>query len=216
MRRAFGSMLISAATLALAGCDKPAATQPPAPALVAVPDSVQAMMAERFPADGEIHAKSLGRITIKPDTPVCEIWLALPEERRANHFGVNSSDLFLPLGQSDNNDSGSDRQQGANIEQCPDPDSVIILGLKSASSIGQPYKLVLAVWQGDPAKGGAAWVSGVVRIPGNLHSAAAKIRSFEGERISVFEKLDRSVEGDVRDLSNALVAQLTEAESSGE
>jgi hypothetical protein len=207
------SILLAAAMLALSGCDGPAPYPPTTPALVTVPDTVQAMMAEDFPADGEIHTKSLGRITIEPDTPVCEIWKALPEDRRANHFGVNSSDLFPPLGQPTNRDGGSDRQVAANVVKCPASNSVVIHGLKLSNRNGKPYKLMLAVWQSDPAEGGAVWVGGVERIDG-IHPQIAAMPEPEYEPREALKR-GGSMILDSEALAQAFVTYLIGAESSG-
>ena len=58
-----------------------------------VPPQVQQMMDAQFPADGQIHIQSKGRIRIKPETSVCEIWPAVSESKRADYFGIKSDDL---------------------------------------------------------------------------------------------------------------------------
>ena len=40
---------------------------------------------------------------------------------------------------------------------------MLIRGAELANREGQPYKLVLAVWQDDPATGGAVWVGKIER-----------------------------------------------------
>ncbi len=146
-------MALVAAALALAGCGGGGA---PVSAGVEVPAAVQAMMAAEFPADGEIHVQSRGKIVIEPETPTCYF---------ENGFIVEPQSLFDALGQVKSLSTGASRLQPATRDsQCEfQADTVLIWGRESANRNGEPYKLVLAVWQGDPAKDGAVWVGGVER-----------------------------------------------------
>lgn len=122
---------------------------------LSVPLSVQKMMQGVIPADGRVHVRSYGRIAIEPATAVCYF---------PDGFTVNNDDLFRALGQSTIIPSGSGRLQPATPERCKlGRDTVFMNGIHVVNRMGRPYKLVLAVWQGDPTKGGAVWVGGVER-----------------------------------------------------
>jgi hypothetical protein len=129
------------------------------------PPSIPPLIARPFAADGQIHVQSTGKIVIRPDTVVCNAARGQGE----GHFGINSDELFAPLGQKKYGSKGSgrygaDRQYGLSDPECLTKGAVIINGVQSNNRDGAPYKLVLAVWQGDPAKGGAYWVGGVERL----------------------------------------------------
>ena len=194
--------------IALTGCS----TKP------AVPDTVQKMMDAEIPADGKIHVQRLRQIIIKPVTDVCDMWLAAPESARYRYFGINSDDLFRPLGQSSTGDGG-DRQISAKAKVCADPTSVVIYGLKTSNRDGAPYKLVLAVWQGDQERGGAAWVGGIERSDGVRPDSRELLPFRDGLPSPSWarEKEDReyrigvSVERDVHDLSEAFTHDVIKA-----
>jgi len=194
---------IVSCTLLLAACGEdnkePPELQEPQlpPEAVAVPALVQQMMDARFPADGEIHVQSKGKITITPDTPVCEMVLAVPPGDQAGYFGINSRPLFEPLGQSwGRRGGGGDRQISAAEPACHKPGSVIIYGRITDNRHGDPYKLVLAVWQDDPVKEGAVWVGGVERLKGEYPVTSLNV---DGELNLTIESV--SSDRDIQSLS---------------
>lgn len=147
MRLRIGSGLCTAlaAAMLVSGCGGGGAD---------VPEAVTALMAKEFAADGQVHVQSREKIVIKPETAVCYIGGYFP----------NSTELFKALGQSASTQSGS-RMRPAREERCKsERDAVLSYGTQTPNRSGKPYKLVLAVWQGDVAKGGAYWVGGVERL----------------------------------------------------
>lgn len=153
--------------LALAACGQQAPKQTeggdpnwkPPKAAVEVPDEIKKIAAMPFPADGTIHViASKGRIEIKPDTPVCYM---------PDGFFIESSKLFRALGQPFSTQEG-DRIQPAAKGQCRFTDNVVLFrGKYSENRNGAPYKLVLAVWQGNMSTDRSAyWIAGIERLNG--------------------------------------------------
>lgn len=137
-----------------------------------VPDVVRKIMATEFLGDGQIHVQSSGAFKVEPNTLFCEMEASLdPEIRKLGILGmgidgVKLSAVFKGLGQSDFL-HGSPRQRPIRSGECSnDGSNVIYQGYAKRNSAGTPYKLTLAVWQGDPTKGGAVWVGGVERLNG--------------------------------------------------
>jgi hypothetical protein len=123
----------------------------------AVPDEVRQMMNADFPADGQIHVQSRGKFDIKPDTLFCYY---------DSGPSISAGDVLRALKQSYYAGTVK-REMLANNPMCSPPkDSVFSAGEKTENHQGKPYKLMLAVWQGDPARGGAAWVGGIERTDG--------------------------------------------------
>lgn len=191
--RHIGVLIVALASLALSACDDGVSAL--------VPASIEQSMAWEFPADGKIHVHYKGVITIKPETEVCDIQSAVPESSRSKYFGINSDTLFEPLGQSSNSKGGGDRQVAANDSWCKKPGSVFIYGRKSDYSTGSPYKLVLAVWQGDPDHGGAYWIGGLERLDGHR----PEITDFPPYRVGPEALAKVSTIVDIRELSEAFV-----------
>ncbi len=129
----------------------------------AVPHAVQAAIDAPFPDDGQIHARSRGRFVVEPDTMFC---------RDPSKPGMDTSQLkqlFDKLAQPQNFRNGSYFRGNGKIgldEECASGEPVFHMSSQSPNRTGNPYKLVLAVWQGDPAKGGAYWVGGLERHDG--------------------------------------------------
>jgi hypothetical protein len=202
-RRIMGSGAVLLAVMALSGCGGVGAD---------VPDAVKTMMAAEFPADGQIHVQSRGKIVIKPETPVCRHW------KKDGDFGVGSAKLFLALRQADAGPDGSERQLDAAEAGCRQSKSVVTFGRRFNNRNGEPYKLVLAVWQGDPAKGGAVWVGRVERAVGIRPEQMRKqpfrdgipppswVRNSQDRRYQI----EKSQELDVKDLSLAFLQSLIE------
>ena len=167
-----------------------------------IPDVVETMMAAKFPADGQIHVQSQGKIAIKPETAFC----TFPDS-----FGIDSDamiKLFRMLKQPTTHPSGSGRW-GLPVDKysdCKLADAVLVAGSQLQNRQGKPYKLVLAVWQGDPGKGGAVWVGGVEREAGMLHPNPTVRVPIEPAEVplSPDNLLNGSVESDSRDLSSAV------------
>lgn len=152
----FGVALAGASVTGLVACgDEGVSDQAANEASVEVPAFVQELIDADFPADGEIHEQSVGEIMILPDTSVCY---------SPDGFAVDSSKLFGALGQKKNVLSGS-RLRPALDGQCSfGGDTVLMKGFRSDNREGTPYRLTLAVWQGN-----AAWIGSVERQVGKLH-----------------------------------------------
>lgn len=149
--------MAAAGALILMGC-KPSGDVPSV--TPTVPDIVQHMMAVEFPADGQVHVHSSGKFHVEAATAFCTF---------PGSFGISSdawNDLFVRLDQPTTAPEGHGRANGP-VEGCDGsmPKSTIKdMGVQLSNREGEPYKLALAVWQGDPAAGGAYWVGGVERL----------------------------------------------------
>lgn len=188
----FGAILI----LLLAGCESEADKQQSA-----VPEKVKTMIAADFPADGQIHIQRRGKIRISSDTTVCHL---------DRDFWIG---LYAPAGNSAATPDGRPQKSVAEPECKSDPKAVFIDGLKFKNRIGKPYKLVLAVWQGD-----AVWIGGVERIGGPrsdsyvgslpvndipIFHGPTRAQREEKSKAEVSEYLDR------KDLTAALVLHIS-------
>lgn len=156
--------LLAAGTLALSGCgddeppgwDRPVEQAAPVKPFV-VPAAIEQLMATEFPADGQIHViRAVGRFDIRPETVFCSGRDGFVLD------GSAVSELLRRLGQQDHL-NGSNRSSGITNETpfCRSGNPILVKGRQSNNRDGQPYKLVLAVWQGD-----TRWVAGVERVEG--------------------------------------------------
>jgi len=132
----------------LAGCSKKPT----------VPDVVQNMMDTEIPADRQIHIQNLGKVLIRQQTPTCYF---------SGGLLIDQVRFFIALGQGYSL-NGAARLQPYDIEgRCSvQSDTVFFQGVEFPNRQGVPYRLVLAVWQGDPAHGGGAWVGSIERADG--------------------------------------------------
>jgi hypothetical protein len=152
-----GGVRVMAAVLLVmvvsSGCSSEA-TKPKA----VVPDFVQKLINAPFAADGQVHVQSRGRLVMGDETAVCYF---------PDGFSINSGLFFPAFGQSPDAPWG-DRKQPAVQGRCDfTKDMVLIKGTQTLNRNGKPYKLALAVWQGDVDSGkGAYWVGGVERLEG--------------------------------------------------
>jgi hypothetical protein len=135
-----------------------------------VPAEVAQLITVDFPADGQVHVQSQGRFSIKPTTLFCEMDASVSPEIRSLGIsgvgidGVKLTEALSALGQDYYLD-GSPRQRTVQSGQCSGAgEAAFYRGYAQNNRTGQPYKLILAVWQGDPASGGAVWVGGVERL----------------------------------------------------
>ena len=167
-----------------------------------IPAEIEHMMATEFPADGQVHVQSKGRFVVKPDTPVCYF---------PDGFSFEGRTLFTALGQPSSNQRGSGRQQPATAERCEfNFTTLLSKGVNLPNRQGRPYKLVLAVWQGDVAEGkGAYWVGGVERIAGQWHPEPQIFHPIEppsNYRPDESKVISGSISSDISDLSNQFTA----------
>lgn len=171
----------------------------------AVPAAVEQMIAAAFPADGEIHVQKRGTFVIGKETVFC---------RHANGLMVDpeaANELFKRLGQPTTLGGGYPRVNGkiGADRECDLPNQVLVKGTQMPSRQNKPYKLVLAVWQGDVAQGhGAYWVGGVERLEGNY---PVEGRAFHpGDNLEAFgeDNIAKTKEFDVQQLSQKFVGDI--------
>lgn len=175
-----------------------------------VPGVVRQIMAAGFSEDGQIHAQSRGTFKIQPNTLFCEMDASLdPDIRKLGILGIGIDGDKLAaaikgLGYSYYLD-GSPRQRLIRSGQCPQNDSNIVYrGYAKLNRNNTPYKLVLAVWQGDPAEGGAYWLGVLERTDGkNLNAHALEKPPEIGDGECCDPKV--SIVFDSRILSNSFV-----------
>ena len=189
-------VIIMAAALGACGSGSGAGSGSAKPE-VAVPAFVQRMVDADFPADGQIHVQSRGKFVIDLKTGFCTF---------PNSFGVSTeawNEIFLALKIPSSTPEGVGRANGpvAGCNHTALPNTVKSRGLQLTNRNGQPYKLVLTVWQGDPAKGGAVWVGEVERTPQHLHRRGEGFVSIEGSPPTLRAKVAESMNGDLDDLS---------------
>lgn len=174
------------------------------------PDPISTLLETPFDADGKIHVlRATGKFVIRPNTSFCTY---VP--------GINIDDLRAALKEMGQSDyvGGAIRTNGQLGErtssECrrPKDDVVFIRGDWNFKRNGPRYKLMLAVWQGDPAKNGAIWIGGVERLSGHRPDANLD-RLPIGDDMSIFrpskeDRLQRaymesSIHLDWSDLSRA-------------
>ena len=197
---------VAASVLALAGCGTGNGFGETN--MADMPSVVRQFMATQFPGDGQIHVRSRGTFKIEPNTLFCEMNASIdPEVRKLGILGIGIDGNKLTaaikgLGQSDYL-NGSPRTQPLDGSYCSDNGSNIIYqGSAQLTGSKNAYKLILAVWQGDPTKGGAVWVGGVERMDGRRPDVSEDppyITGFKGVQ-SV------SIPLDGQDLSPKLIA----------
>ena len=131
-----------------------------------IPTQVSQAMATTFPDDGQVHVLvARGRFEIKQDTVFC----SFPKVGRLNNQALD--ELFLKLGQPREFESQkAGNQWRGNPEfwdghggwvECQTGKPIASYGQIYPNRSGKPYKLVLAVWQGDSNKDGAIWIAGI-------------------------------------------------------
>jgi hypothetical protein len=140
--------LLAAGALALAGCGLGGPS---------VPAEVERLVEARFPADGQVHVQARGKFVVTEQTVFC---------RAPRNIAVSLKDA-APTFYNPGIDDVENAELGEVVHGKPcanDGINLINHWALVPNRDGEPYKLVLAVWQGDPANGGALWVGGVERI----------------------------------------------------
>jgi hypothetical protein len=192
------------AMVLLAGCSNDA---PSASSVPAVPPLIETMMAKDFPADGQIYVESRGAFVVNNDTMFCRHLNGLMVQPEA------ANKLFKKLGQPATLKGGYPRVNGkVGVDrECDLPDQMFVKGEQTTNRQGKPYKLVLAVWQGDPSKGGAYWVGGVERLEGEhlpnpdiLHPIEPPANYKPDKR----QLISGSISADISDLSEKFVTDV--------
>jgi hypothetical protein len=159
--RALGAILMIG--FSLSGCGSGAedgSAQPP----VVIPSFVQKMVDADFAADGQIHVQSVGKFEIKPTSMQC---IADPEiadslvKLNVHFVRVRMDDIYKNLGQSNQLENFNARYGQLNVNCTDDGTNQVSRWILRNGHNDKPYKLILAVWQGD-----VAWVGGVERFDG--------------------------------------------------
>ena len=174
MGKAKFALLLLATGLAGCGGLGDAANKFPVPP---IPDAVKSAMAAPFPDDGRVHVTATkGKFVIKPETPFC----GFPTGGGLTNEALET--LFQRLGQPrEFNSQRAGKQWRGNPEfgdkyggwmECYTGNPIANYSETSPNRSGKPYRLMLAVWQGDVGRGGAMWVAGVERKDERWHSGA--------------------------------------------
>lgn len=132
-----------------------------------VPAFVQTMIDSDFPADGEVHVERRGKFAIRPSTLFCSYPSLVDgslREKRINGVGLVGLSQLLEAHGQDANYQGTRRQGRVDRRHCPaESGHVMEYGLARLNRHGEPYRVVLALWQGD-----SAWVGRVERVRGGV------------------------------------------------
>lgn len=187
-----------AACAALAGCDG-------APSQRFVPAAIETLMQAEFPADGAIHVRAKGQFLTRPGMAICTY---------QKNGGVYKMLLGEELLRISNGRDSANGKMLENAEECHKvPNPIFRISSQTANRNGEPYRLVLAVWQGDVAHGGAYWVGGVERL-GGVRAEMKGQRAFRdgipppasiGKAQDLKYQQDESVQLDMSDMSKAFV-----------
>lgn len=134
-----------------------------------LPAIAQDIIDADFPAGGRLHVRTKGTFQVAPEILLCEMDASVDPTLTELGItgvgidGVKLAEAIRSLGQSDYLD-GSSRQRIIRSGHCSDDGkNIIYRGYALLNRTGAPYKLVLAVWQGDPSRDGAVWVGSVER-----------------------------------------------------
>jgi hypothetical protein len=132
-----------------------------------IPVIVRDMIAADFPADGQMHVQKKGNFRISGETMVCraprEIDLTL-EVAAPRLLGPGLSKAGAAVSSGLGGELGEDMGDGIVCDQRET--NVITTWVLSTNSDGTPYRIIAAVWQGDPSGGGAVWIGGIERSEG--------------------------------------------------
>jgi hypothetical protein len=156
-------------TLALTGCDADGGETGMKSSEVAgttnsVPGFLQEMLGARLPTDGSVQRKRTGTFRIEPDTWFCTYSPGFSVDKLGEALEAIGQDAYL---------NGAPRTNGIIGEPtspyCAPGASRNPIYVRSAQVTqidGKTYRIALAVWQGDPASGGASWVGAIERVEG--------------------------------------------------
>lgn len=156
--QALGCILCAAATM-IGGCASalPTKEKTVQQTPMRIPDAVEREVRMHGPADGAVHARAHGRFRINPDTLFCEVPAEVDDFFRSlGRTGVGLvgvDDLLRSLGQEPYFD-GSIRTITVSDPRCVSGENNIYhKGYALPSRSDKPFRIVMAVWQGD-----AYWV----------------------------------------------------------
>ncbi len=129
-----------------------------------MPGFVRAAAEARVPADGQVHVQRRGSLRVSPAVRFCTAPPIVDDALRAR--GVRGTGLvglvekLRSIGQP-THIGGSLRQAPLSRSCPPAGDNVIEQGFVILNGDGEPYRVVLAFWQGA-----AAWIGSIERAPG--------------------------------------------------
>lgn len=181
-------IFVAFAAIALAGCDQRGADRVPAPQFV------QQMMSADFPADGQVHVQARGTFQITSTTAICTFrpgW---------GLYWRQAMEAFPNMRQQYRNG-----QAGVG-DECIQGQPIFVLARPENNRLDTPYKVILAVWQGD-----AACVAGIERTDGVRPGVRVQVPDapFVSGRIQDEQRQHDSIAGDVADLSRACLARFS-------
>lgn len=163
-----------------------------------VPNFLQKMLETRLPTDGSVQRNLVGKFKIEPDTWFCTFSPGFSVDKLGEALRAIGQDGYF---------NGSPRTNGIIGEQTsPDcapgasRNPIYIRGVQVAQDDGKSYRVALAVWQGDPASGGALWVGAIERAAGGPRPAISN--PFGTDRLP-FE-----VSADMAELSGTFIKEV--------
>jgi hypothetical protein len=173
------------------------------PNRVPVPEFVRQMMSVDFPADGRMHVQARGRFRIGPTTALCTF---------RPGYGLDTPQLIETLtrmGQQYRNG------QAGVSQRCLQGQPVFVLARPENNRLNGPYKVIVAVWQGN-----AVWMGAIERLNG-VRPEFESARPFRDglppltpwartnfDREVRDYRAGLSVERDISDLSRAVLARI--------
>jgi hypothetical protein len=204
--RVLGVVMVGAAMLGGCGGDK--ANDPVSVAKAALPVAVQTMVDAPFAEDGEIHVQARGAFVVKAEAAICAVRAEIDPSLKKGAPGFYDPGL-------DGHEGGSLNEPLRNGTICADNGQNLVSHWKLLKNRnGTPYKLVLAVWQGDVAKGGAVWVGAVERLDGKnptVKVGHVGMPPYDEEGLAG-HALGLSVSRDIQALSESFTSRLSNAD----
>jgi hypothetical protein len=172
------------------------------PAKLIIPGVVQSAISAPSGGNEQVRVQAAGRFLIDSTTIFCG-W---------DDQALDTSAIFRRLGQPAYLNGSPRDARGESDARCSDKHNVRVRHLTTANQVGQPYKIVMALWQGDPSTDGAFWVGTVERIDGvrddvEIRTNGASI-DFSNSRTRRAELTEMSIDSDNADLIMMLASYL--------
>jgi hypothetical protein len=177
-----------------------------------IPEGIGRLIESGAPQRGVVYLSRSDRLILHPKSLICELRPMI--DRTVGDFGISGLGIdgnllakrMQELGLKGYVD-GSPRQRPRESEGCSDNKlNIYYIGLARENRDGQPYRLSLAVWQGD-----RVWVGSVERVPNQLHSSTKTLLGdieHPDRPPSLGAKIQASVRSDAQDLSAKMVQSL--------
>lgn len=166
---------------------------------VQVPDFVQEMMDADFPADGQVHSQARGRFRIEPATAFCTF--------RTGHYVPTEllNERLRQIGQNPMHGGSLRTTYQANVsKECFSGRSVFMRAVSTPNQQGRPYRVVLAVWQGD-----SACVGAIERSDGRRPGVRVTVPDIDLVGAADKQTQERSIGADLTDLSRVCLARFS-------